>query len=490
MIKSALFSIIALFSAGAMFATSCTQQPGAAPSPPANVMTPAIVQITLHPEDPRGIIPSDFIGLSYDSPMLASKRFDVANTEFINLLNNLGKGVLSFGANGVEYTYWPRTLFDRFLYSLPFRKVNAVLSPSDLDRMFAFANKIGWRVIFGLNLGTNDPEMVADEAAYAAKVGGDSIIAFQVGNEPDLYSRNGIRKPNYSYTDFHQEFKAHEIALRNRLPNISLAGPGTATNIEWFTNFINDEAANLVFSTNHIYPLNAKDNLNPTDLKYASIENLLSATTTKDTAGLAGRFADVASKNNILLRIDETNSTYPGKDGVGDVFAAALWGADYQFDLAERGIVGANFFGGFECHGYTPICEDGGHYSAQPLYYGLLLFHLAAQGRIVPVEVVAATNTTAHAALDDNGTLRALVINKDPDYAITAVIDAGKQYSQANVIRLVAPSLNAKEGITLAGNPVKSDGTWVPGVVEQIKLDGKTCQVALPAASAAMITFK
>jgi hypothetical protein len=42
----------------------------------------------------------------------------------------------------------------------------------------------------------------------------------------------------------------------------------------------------------------------------------------------------------------------------------------------------------------------------------------------------------------------------------------------------------------LAGNPVKSDGTWVPGVVEEIRLDGKTCQVALPTGSAALVTFR
>ena len=176
---------------------------------------------------------------------------------------------------------------------------------------------------------------------------------------------------------------------------------------------------------------------------------------------------------------------------MSDTFASALWGADYLFDLAEQGVVGANFHGGFSTHGYTPIALDkNSQYFARPLYYGMLLFHAAAEGRIVPVQVNTPLNVTAHAVLGSDGSFHLVIINKDAEQPISAEIDSGKPYSSAMALRLLAPSLDAQDGITLAGSSVSTDGTWLPSVEERVDRKAAAYQIAVPPASAVIVTFK
>ena len=179
--------------------------------------------------------------------------------------------------------------------------------------------------------------MAADEAAYAWQVGQNSIIGFEVGNEPDLYSRNGLRPTTYAYSDFRQEFTKYLQSIRGKVPNAPIAGPVTAYNYDWFSNFMKDEKTNLVLGTQHLYPLSASSTLKPTDASYATIDKLLSASITLHTINSIQQFESIAKANNIPLRYAETNSASSGgKDGVSNAFASALWGTDYLFNLAEN----------------------------------------------------------------------------------------------------------------------------------------------------------
>ncbi len=491
-------NIVLALSSFLILASPACSQPDAVQTSPIEIIQPLAspsdateVQVVVHTENPGIPIPSEFLGLSYDDPLLTGDYFDEGNRQYINLLKNLGNGILCFGANNVEYTYWPRSFFSRF----KFRNARAVLGSSDIDRMFAFAKKTGWRVIFGLNLGANEPKMAADLAAYTAGVGKDSLLAFEIGNEPDLFYRNGLRSPNYAYSNYIQEFNTYLQAIRERVPDAPIAGPVTASKFSWFSSFLKDEASNIVLATNHHYPLDAGSSVSPTDPIYASIENLLSAATTQRSSDLARQYANSSQTYHIPLRFDESNSSYPPKDGLGNTFAAALWGTDYLFNLVERGLTGVNFFGGFECHGYTPICSEKGflgfnvRYHAQPLYYAMLLFHDAAQGRIVPIDINTTLNVTAHATLGNDDRLRAIIINKEASQAITVQIDYGASFNQISAFRLIAGSLDAQDGVTFAGGSVNPDGTWFPRQAEQIQPEGATCQVVVPAASAVEIVF-
>ena len=83
-------------------------------------------------------------------------------------------------------------------------------------------------MIHGLNLGANDRAMAADEAAYALKVGGPTLLAFEIGNEPDLYTgRYKIRPNSYGYAQYLSEVEAYRQAILAKSPEAMLAGPAT-----------------------------------------------------------------------------------------------------------------------------------------------------------------------------------------------------------------------------------------------------------------------
>jgi hypothetical protein len=206
-----------------------------------------------------------------------------------------------------------------------------------------------------------------------------------------------------------------------------------------------------------------------------------------------------AAQHQLALRVDETNSAYGfGKPGVSDVFASALWGVDYLFSLAELGVAGVNVEmgtdgnGGLTCAGvYLPLCAQNGKFIARPLYYGMLMFHQAAVGRMVPVQAGTPleANVTAHAAVGDDGTVRVIIINKEASTPVDAsvALDPGGTSAPAGVLRLVGNSL-ASQSVSLGGSFVQDDGTWAPKSPEPVA-GGASYRVSVPPASAALLVI-
>ncbi|MGB8213476.1 MAG: glycosyl hydrolase family 79 C-terminal domain-containing protein [Anaerolineales bacterium] len=444
------------------------------------------VTVTVSPGQPGYPIPADFLGLSYEAPVLVQDDFDVSNTALVHLLTALGPGNLRFGGNSVERTYW-----DSFGRATPSPKTPTV-QPADLDRLFAFTHQVDWSIILGVNLGDYSPQMAAAEAAYAWKNDKGQIAAIEIGNEPNVFPTNGLRPESWGVDDLLREFAAYVTAIHAAVPGAPIAGPATVDSLDWFTRFLAADSSALTLATHHIYPLTAAATVPPTSSRYATIPQLLSAATAARVDTEIKALSGVAAEYHVPLRMAETNSASDGgKDGVSNTFASALWGSDYLFVLAQHGVVGANFHGGFACTGYTPICLTADlQFHAQPLYYGMLFFHLAAEdGRLVPVMIQTSANVTAYAVAGADGSLRVALINKTADQDVTVQVNAGQTYGLASILRLAAPSLDAQNGVTLGGNAVAADGTWAPAATETVSPLGSGYSVALPAASAALLVL-
>jgi hypothetical protein len=444
-----------------------------------------LVEVTLHVNEstPGPTIPPDFLGLSYEKNVLALDHFKPSNTAMVNLMRHLGTGVLRFGGNYVEITRWEPAA------TKSFSNEKSLISTREITELYQFARASGWNVIHGLNLGANDPEMAANEAAAALKAGGETLIAFGIGNEPEHYGKTW-RPANYSYQDFSREIASHLEVMRPKVSHIPLCGPGTTSNFPWFTGFLRDFPDDLVMTTRHNYPL-AAATTDPANPRFATIENLLSPTTAAEWRKLIGQHQQASKAAGFPFRVTEAGSASSGgKPGVSDVFASALWCADYLFDLATLGVSGVNFHGSFNCRGYTSFCalKDGG-YHAHANYYGMLFFRQAAAGgRIVPVKIQPTEiNLTSHAVLGDDGQLRIALINKDLAQNAQVTIALTARSAQADLIRLTAPTPNAKSEITLAGSGMASDGTWQPNPPESINSSEGKFQINVPAASAALL---
>ena len=473
-----------------LLATCEGERPARPAFPDSEAGTPGVIAITAHPEAPGARIPADFLGLGFEMPAMKDPLFS-GERSFERLLANLGPGTLRFGGNSVEQTYWSPS-------GTGVRPDGAlVLTAKDFERVFAFARRIGWRVIVALNLGVFDPDTAAAQAAWLFRRGGSALLAVEIGNEPNLYPLNGVRSPAWNYDSLRVEWNAYARAIRARVPDARIAGPATwcGDGPTWFPAFMRDEGAGLALATHHVYPMHAL--APPNSPAHASVENMLSPAVMARTAACVDAASDAALARGVRLRINESNSAYGfGKRGASDVFASALWGIDHLFTLAEHGAAGVNLQtgtnlqGGLTCAGiYLPICGSAASYTARPLYFAMLFFRHAAQGRLVPLDVTTRINATAHAALADDSTLRVTVINKDGTRPVEARITPGWRYTRAGALRLTAPALEATSGVTFAGAAVAGDGRWAPKEIEPVLRQGSTFSISLPPATAVVVAF-
>ena len=444
------------------------------------------VTIAAHPESPGIAIADDFIGLSFETGSLTTATgFPAENPVLQRMVAQVGPGLLRFGGNSVDQlTGWMR---GQRAPSTP----TSVITSSDADRVFAFARAVGWRVLFSLNLGHGDPATDADEADYVYGSASDVLSGFEIGNEPDLYHSNGLRPTTYTVNDYMAEWQTYANAIRARDPAAVLTGSAAAGSITtWTSTFASQLGSRIALLTQHLYPLAPTSAVSSTASNVASIPHILgsAARQTEDTDG--SQLQQIAQGQKIPWRMAETNSCYDGGEtGVSNVFASALWGVDYMFTLAGRNSAGVNFHGG-GTGTYTPIAVTTTQATARPLYYALLLFRAAARGRVVPVTVsTTSVNLTAYGALDDDGTLRVIVINKDMTQDAAVSIAPGAGYTTALAMRLAAPAVDSTTGVTLGGASVQVDGSWLPAQLENISSSGGAFLTTVPAASAVLLSF-
>ncbi|NBP89943.1 MAG: hypothetical protein EBU50_01755 [Opitutae bacterium] len=426
-----------------------------------------------------GTIPANFIGLSYEKSAVTENHFRPDNLVLVNLHKNLGSGVLRFGGNKVELTQWSREAPKE----KPAKGV-FVATTSDMDKFYAFIKSIDWRVIHAVNLASNKP------INYAVKIGGNSIMGFEIGNEPDHYDKDTkkLREKGYAYPQYKSELEKAQSVILKQNPGINLIGPATTSGgFKFFEPCVTDFKNKLFLSTSHFYPTSAISVPAPT------CESLLSDGSKKKTIAMADKHFAAAKKAGVPWRLAECNSaSMGGTDGVSDVFAAAVWGSDFLFDVAEHGATGVNLHTIFGQHGYTAISydKDKKTYAVRPLYYSLLLFKDAGNGKLIEADTKSTGNVVSHATLSTDGKLRVIIINKELDKATNAAVLTNSKRTHGTITRLSASSPTEQMAVSYGEGTVNKDGTWKLEKREDIKGSAGRFEVALPACSAAVLTLE
>lgn len=443
-------------------------------------------EIVVDAAKPGLTIPADFLGISYEKNALVEPHFKSSNTVLINLHRNLGAGTLRLGGNKVELTRWQPDA----PAALDKATGRATIGRATVDDLYGFLKATDWKCLHGLNLAGNQPESSADEAAYALKVGAASVLAFEVGNEPNLYTNHDLRQKGYDCAAYLPEAAAAIKVIRARNPGTVLAGPATARRTDhWFEDAVAGLKGQLQIGTSHLYALSG-GSTNPKSANFPNIPNLLlPATMAKDVAMVDEHLA-AAKAAGMHYRLAECNSvSNGGRTGVSDTFVAALWATDFLFSVAEHGADGINFHCNLKPGSYSPISwsKGDGTYVVHPLYYAMLAFKEAGSGKVLPTSVKSTANVTAHATLGADGKIRVLLTNKDLTHVVLAHLSTGR--GKGNVLRLLAPSAEAKAGITFAGSSTGADGKWSARTTEAITASGAGLTIALPAGSAAVVTL-
>jgi hypothetical protein len=475
-----------------------------APSAAASVS----LRLKLDPRKRGNAIPADFTGLSYETSQLSDPEFfSPDNMELVGFVRRLGRsGVLRVGGNSSEYSYWSpeaaaqsdaatredaqaNVLANALVVDLkrgPASKTKT--TPQAVRNLRGFIDATGWTLIYGLNMGTESAEAAAAEADFVMRTMGDKLIAFQLCNEPDLFYRNSLRKSDYDFAQFAQEWQHFYEVIRQKVPHAPFAGPDTAFNNEWLVPFAKQFKDEVAFLSHHYYALGP-----PTDPSM-TIERLLrpNPKLVQEFEGMAQTKAD----SSLPFRLAETNSCYQGgKQGVSDTFASALWGADLMYQLATAGGVGINFHGGG--YGwYTPVAGTvASGFTARPIFYGMLLFAEAGPGHLVEAHIedqesAPLLNAYGLISNDAHSAVKAVVFNKHGDRGVHLTIESGSEATRARMLRLAAPRLDDTQDVTLGGNPVGASGAWDAAHEETRQVHEGTVAIELPPGSAALVSFR
>jgi len=449
-------------------------------APPVGATVPITVKV--NENNPGYPISSIFEGLSYETGLFGENAdfLNENNASYIQLIKNLGKGILRIGGNTsdeIQWTNMPRTA------ATPANS----LTTTDVDHLAALSEKIGWPVIFGLNLGKYNVDAAASEASYLGKSFKNHLCILQFGNEPDVF-KFSKRPISYNFSDYKKEWDTYFTATKKAMPGVKFSGPDVDPfDPFWVNSFAINEHGNVHLIDSHYYaagpasdPSITYRNILTTDLK---LDNYLI------------QMQNISVKYRLPYRISECNNVFGGgKPGVSDTFASALWALDFMWSVAENNGQGVNFHGGTPHFAYSPITMDNGQVIAKPEYYAMLAFKYAnSNGRVIPASIFNPRdydNCSTYACLNEDNSRTVTLINKDDSRNFVFTVQLQKTAQSIAIYRLLAPTITSTTGTIFAGSAVNSDGTFAPSTIEEKTINSKTFTVTVPAGSAAVVIVK
>ncbi len=419
-------------------------------------------------------VPSSFLGISTEYRTLPMFESNTPVFErVLALLHVAGDGplILRIGGDSADEAFYYRRW--RSMPSWAYE-----LTPGYLSRLKALVVRDRVKLIVDLNLVTDTPVIAAAWARAAETSLPHSIIGFEIGNEPDLYSRrfwvDTVARspfdarpfpPEFTPESYVQAFASYARVLGESSPDIPLLGPAVAhprVSLPFISALIADQRPELGMVTGHLYPYSACVK-RPKAPGYPTVPRLLSRNATSDFATSVAGAVATAHAAGLEFRLTEFNSvTCGGKPGVSNTFATALWAPDALFTAMRAGVDGANLH-------VRPNAINGaftisrGGLVPRPLLYGLMMFTrtLGPQAQLVKLQLRTprSLDLSAWAVHVRNRILHVLLIDKSSrsirvDLRLPAV-------APASVQRLLAPSPYSRSGVTLNGQQLNYAGKWV-----------------------------
>jgi len=445
---------------------------------PASSSSEALLTIVSQQTDSP--IPSSFVGINLEMvDLCAVLRTDAAHQRaYEQLYKNFATGTFHVGGHSADEALWRPD-------AKPACLGHPIITKTLVQSLFAFARRIHWNVIWGLNFLIDNPQMIAGEAAYVAAVGGSTLLGFSIGNEPELFVNRGERPAGWGYSNFLTQWVTYRNAVLAQVPTAKFFGPEACCKTSWFSSFLHDVRSDgsLAAATRHYYYYSGS-HARATNL---TAETLLSEETLQRFTLAAREWVAAADKQGLPVAITEINTiSNGGIRGISNSFGAVLWTSDILFQSALLGIKQLQFQ---EVPGawYASINPKG---APTILYYGLFFFHLAAaQTAPLPSVLNTTENISAYVLKGTDGTLRVVVINKEPQHGIEVAVSPGSSYHTVTTIRMQAASLTATTGITLGNTTLAANGMWLMPPLARKPIGAVPTVLSVPANSAALFTF-
>jgi hypothetical protein len=486
--------------------------------------------VSIRPDAARTPVPRSYLGLSTEYWALPLWSGEMPLLErALSLVRVRGDGplILRVGGDSADHAFWDPDAGTGGIRLPPWA---FSLAPKWLGQARALVRSLGVRLILDLNLITDTPSAAAQWArAATARLPAHSIDAFEVGNEPDIYSHadwlaitagRGLdgratawpgggegRRPQgrrfremtlpaaLTARDYVRDFRAYSGALAAVEPRAMVAGPALANPIRhpgWVTTLIDGARRDLGIVTVHRYPYTGCPGRRGTG-SYATLDRVLSPAASTGLAAGMRLLVDAAHDAGLPLRLTELNSVNcGGRPGVSNAFATALWAPDALFCLLRAGVDGVNLHVRAAAINAAFGLGPAG-LQARPLLYGLILYArtLGPHAQLVTLRshLSHPANVAAWAVRVGRDTLHVLLIDKSRrSERVSLRLPAA---GTARIQRLLAPSPASRSGVTLGGRWLGSDGRWWgAGANQTVVRRGGIYSLRVRSMSAALVTVR
>ncbi len=415
---------------------------------------------------------------------------------FEQLLRNLSPTdppVLRLGGDSSDWSWWPVPGMAK-----P-GGIRFSLSPAWTSVARALVSAVGGKLIVGANMEANSARLAAYEIRRLAEGLGASVEAFELGNEPELYSgfawyKNTAGEPvfgrphGYTLADYAQDF----ATISRAVGHYPIAGPSSGSP-HWLPllgHFLAPQH-HLGLVTVHAYPLKhcvASDHLQEADL--------FTPLALQGLGAKIAAFVRIAAARGLPLRVDEMNAvSCGGQLGLSNSFGPALWALNMVPLLVRAGATGVNFH--TVPHGWQGLINaaqtpTGWRVAVQPEYYGLLTFALAAPAgsRLLSVSASPATGLYEWASRSPTKQVHVVLTNIS-GRARTVRVRVPGASGPGSVILLQGSGLSATGGITLGGEQIDPSSGRLAGLPRFRTLQPVkgSYAVRLPGTGAAILTL-
>ncbi|KAL7624158.1 hypothetical protein AAE478_005715 [Parahypoxylon ruwenzoriense] len=273
-------------------------------------------------------------------------------------------------------------------------KANSILIG---PRFFETANRLpnGTTVTWGLNLAYDQPDYIDQIVATAkqalSRCPNLTITSFEIGNEPDLYSRNGFRTSEWGGKTYTKQWLERAAAVWEQVlkpsgypSNFFEAGAtastiGTDFRIQDLVGYGipapagNDSATPFLSGWNqHDYYYFIGVSGYP-----VTLEHLMELQTTEDQFTAWLEQVQQAAQTPYPYALREMGIVGPiGLAGVTDVFGAALWTLNFLLYASSVGVssVGFHMTDNSNASAWQPVPMYDRPPHVRPLYYGIAAF--------------------------------------------------------------------------------------------------------------------
>ncbi|KAI0187813.1 hypothetical protein EV127DRAFT_368742 [Xylaria flabelliformis] len=414
--------------------------------------------------------------------------------------------------SAVYYTNQTEAIIAPFSSPAADQPSKSMLGPAFMQSFRQLA--AGVRYIYGLNFFNPKNETLFNvgdglaqsvlEANAAYNALGDSLYAFEIGNEVDGWPGGQRRPENWTIQSYVTQWNQYATAISQNLTGTDAARLFQGCAFEAPRHLENRTRWNIQ---------NAElDGMRSDKAKTISDHEYMGAnchytgvgptieTTLFDRSNMLGRvwyhdyLGNVTSKSGIPYVLGETNSiSCQGAFNISDVMASAVWAVDYVLYLSTLKVQRVHFHMGtrYRYSPWQPVYYNDTDPHVNPLYYGNLFAATVFAGGDKQTEVLVNETHFGAYAVYGSGELESIVavnLNMwnstfEPAARAYTSLALPKSWAGAKVSRLTNPGVDIAENITLAGQYVDVNGRIV-GKKKYEKVEG---QVLVGAGEAVLI---